>query len=151
MQLFFQAIATAIDAFAVGVSLRAESVDLLSAVTIIGVTTALLCVVAFARFCPPQNPEKGLRRLDLSAWNFPGKDTLVLPPIPPPEPIPEPEGPDTSAHRILFVGDSMVDAANNPNGAMNAFMGMGMAQGIGGGAVANMYAQGGAQPAQPQK
>ena len=27
-------------------SLRAESVDLLSAVTIIGVTTALLCVVA---------------------------------------------------------------------------------------------------------
>ena len=46
VQLFFQAIATAIDAFAVGVSLRAESVDLLSAVTIIGVTTALLCVVA---------------------------------------------------------------------------------------------------------
>ncbi len=70
---------------------------------------ALLCVVAFARFCPPQNPEKGLRRLDLSAWNFPGKDTLVLPPIPPPEPVPEPEGPDTSAHRILFVGDSMVE------------------------------------------
>ena len=70
---------------------------------------ALLCVVAFARFCPPQNPDKGLRRLDLGAWSAPGKDTLVLPPIPPPEPIPEPEGPDTSAHRILFVGDSMVE------------------------------------------
>ena len=28
---------------------------------------ALLCIVAFARFCPPQQPEKGLRRIDLGA------------------------------------------------------------------------------------
>ena len=26
---------------------------------------ALLCIAAFARFCPPQNPEKGLRRIEL--------------------------------------------------------------------------------------
>ena len=69
---------------------------------------ALLCIVAFARFCPPQQPEKGLRRIDLGAW-APRTDTLALPPIPPPEPIPEPAGPDTSAHRILFIGDSMVE------------------------------------------
>ena len=70
---------------------------------------ALLCIAAFARFCPPQNPEKGLRRIELGAWAFPRTDTLAIPPIPPPAPIPEPEGPDTSAHRILFVGDSMVE------------------------------------------
>ena len=69
---------------------------------------ALLCIVAFARFCPPQHPDKGLRRIDLGAWT-PRTDTLALPPIPPPEPIPEPAGPDTSAHRILFIGDSMVE------------------------------------------
>ncbi len=45
-QLFFQAIATAIDAFAVGVSLRAMAVDLVFSVSVIGVTTALLCLVA---------------------------------------------------------------------------------------------------------
>ena len=56
---------------------------------------ALLCIVAFARFCPPQHPDKGLRRIDLGAW-APRTDTLALPPIPPPEPIPEPAGPDTS-------------------------------------------------------
>ena len=69
---------------------------------------ALLCIVAFARYCPPQHPEKGLRRIDLGVW-APRTDTLVLPPIPPPAPIPEPAGPDTSAHRILFIGDSMVE------------------------------------------
>ncbi len=69
---------------------------------------ALLCIVAFARYCPPQHPEKGLRRIDLGAW-APRTDTLVLPPVPPPAPIPEPAGPDTSAHRILFFGDSMVE------------------------------------------
>lgn len=45
-QLLFQSVATAIDAFAVGVSLRAQSVDLLLAVTVIGITTAACCVVA---------------------------------------------------------------------------------------------------------
>ena len=69
---------------------------------------ALLCIVAFAWYCPPQHPEKGLRRIDLGVW-APRTDTLVLPPIPPPAPIPEPAGPDTSAHRILFIGDSMVE------------------------------------------
>ncbi len=69
---------------------------------------ALLCIVAFARYCPPQHPEKGLRRIDLGVW-APRTDTLVLPPVPPPAPIPEPAGPDTSAHRILFIGDSMVE------------------------------------------
>lgn len=69
---------------------------------------ALLCFVAFAWYCPPQQPDKGLRRIDLGAW-APRTDTLALPPIPPPAPIPEPAGPDTSAHRILFIGDSMVE------------------------------------------
>lgn len=41
----FQAVATAIDAFAVGVSLRAQDVDLLFSVTTIGLTTAACCVV----------------------------------------------------------------------------------------------------------
>jgi putative Mn2+ efflux pump MntP len=44
--LVFQAIATAIDAFAVGVSLRAQAVNLPLAVSIIGLTTAACCVVA---------------------------------------------------------------------------------------------------------
>jgi putative Mn2+ efflux pump MntP len=46
--LLMQAIATAIDAFAVGVSLRAQAVDLLYSVTVIGLTTAACCVVALA-------------------------------------------------------------------------------------------------------
>lgn len=46
--LLMQAIATAIDAFAVGVSLRAQAVDLLFSVTVIGLTTAACCVVALA-------------------------------------------------------------------------------------------------------
>lgn len=46
--LFFQAIATAIDAFAVGVSLRAQSVEILSASAIICCTTAACCIVALA-------------------------------------------------------------------------------------------------------
>ena len=68
-------------------------------------TAALLCILAFARFCPPQNPEKGLRRIDLGDWKPRLGDTLTAASIPPPAPIPEPEGTDTSAHRILFVGD----------------------------------------------
>ncbi len=44
--LLFQAVATAIDAFAVGVSLRAEQVAILPASAIIGCTTAVCCVVA---------------------------------------------------------------------------------------------------------
>lgn len=44
--LVFQAIATAIDAFAVGVSLRAQSVEIISASLIIGCTTAVCCVIA---------------------------------------------------------------------------------------------------------
>lgn len=46
MTLFVQAIATAIDAFAVGIGFRALTVSIVPAVTIIGVTTAALCVVA---------------------------------------------------------------------------------------------------------
>ena len=46
--LVFQAVATAIDAFAVGVSLRASVVSILVAAPVIGVTTALLCTVALA-------------------------------------------------------------------------------------------------------
>ena len=44
--ILVQAVATAIDAFAVGVSLRAQSVNILEAAVIIALTTALLCVVA---------------------------------------------------------------------------------------------------------
>ena len=44
--LVFQAIATAIDAFAVGVSLRAQNVNLLLSVSVIGLTTAVCCVIA---------------------------------------------------------------------------------------------------------
>lgn len=46
--LLFQAVATAIDAFAVGVSLRAMAVNLPLAVGVIGLTTAACCVVALA-------------------------------------------------------------------------------------------------------
>ena len=44
--LVLQAIATAIDAFAVGVSLRAQTVNLPLAVCVIGLTTFACCVVA---------------------------------------------------------------------------------------------------------
>ena len=44
-QLALQAVATSIDAFAVGISLRAASVNLAFAVSVIGVTTAACCVV----------------------------------------------------------------------------------------------------------
>ncbi len=47
------------------------------------------------------------------------------------------------AYTAAAAGDAMRDAANNPNGAMNAFMGMGMAGGMGGQAAAGMFAQGG--------
>lgn len=45
-KLVFQAVATAIDAFAVGVSFRAHSVDILVASTFFGVITAILCTIA---------------------------------------------------------------------------------------------------------
>ena len=44
--LILQAIATAIDAFAVGVSLRAEGVPILASSAIIGCTTFAFCIVA---------------------------------------------------------------------------------------------------------
>lgn len=44
--ILVQAVATAIDAFAVGVSLRAMHADLLIAVSVIGVVTFLACCVA---------------------------------------------------------------------------------------------------------
>lgn len=44
--LLVQAIATAIDAFAVGVSLRAQAVAIVPAATIIALTTAACCVIA---------------------------------------------------------------------------------------------------------
>lgn len=44
--LLAQAVATSIDAFAVGVSLRAENVHILSAVCIIAITTLLLSLIA---------------------------------------------------------------------------------------------------------
>ena len=47
-QLLFQSVATAIDAFAVGVSLRAHAVNLAFAAGTIALTTALCCLVALA-------------------------------------------------------------------------------------------------------
>lgn len=44
--LFFQAIATSIDALAVGVSIAALSLDIVTVASMIGITTALCCVVA---------------------------------------------------------------------------------------------------------
>ena len=44
--LFFRAIATSIDALAVGVSFAALSLNIASAATLIGLTTALCCIVA---------------------------------------------------------------------------------------------------------
>ena len=46
--ILVQAVATSIDAFAVGVSLRAVSVAVAPAVSIIGITTFLCCIVALA-------------------------------------------------------------------------------------------------------
>ena len=43
------------------------------------------------------------------------------------------------------AANAMQDAANNSAGAMTGFMGMGMAQGMGGGAAANMFQQGAVQ------
>lgn len=45
-EVFVQAIATAIDAFAVGVSLRAENVEIVMAASIIACTTFLCCCIA---------------------------------------------------------------------------------------------------------
>lgn len=45
-KLVFQAVATAIDAFAVGVSFRAHSVDILAASALFGIITAILCTIA---------------------------------------------------------------------------------------------------------
>ena len=45
-KLVFQAAATAIDAFAVGVSFRAHSVDILIASALFGIITANLCTIA---------------------------------------------------------------------------------------------------------
>lgn len=45
-EVLVQAIATAIDAFAVGVSLRAESVDIVLSASIIGLTTFGCCCIA---------------------------------------------------------------------------------------------------------
>ena len=46
--ILVQSVATAIDAFAVGVSLRAMEADLLTAVSIIGIVTFLVCCVPAA-------------------------------------------------------------------------------------------------------
>ena len=45
-KLVFQAVATGIDAFAVGVSFRAHSVDILVASALFGIITAILCTIA---------------------------------------------------------------------------------------------------------
>ena len=46
--IVLQAIATAIDAFAIGISLRALDADLLASVTVIGLVTFLFCCVSVA-------------------------------------------------------------------------------------------------------
>lgn len=45
-KLVFQAFATAIDAFAVGVSFRAHSIDILVVSLLFGIITAILCTIA---------------------------------------------------------------------------------------------------------
>lgn len=69
---------------------------------------ALLCFVAFARFCPAKDVENDLRRIDLSAWSPPPEDTAAMKNFLPPVVVPE-EGPDTCSHRILLAGDSMAE------------------------------------------
>ena len=55
---------------------------------------------------------------------------------------------NTAAARMVGASsDAMRQAASNPNGAMMGFMGMGMAQNMGGGTAANLYAMAGQQPA----
>lgn len=53
-----------------------------------------------------------------------------------------------AAHLVGAQAQAMQDAANNQNGAMNAFMGMGMAQGVGAGQAANLFQIGQQQAAQ---
>lgn len=53
-----------------------------------------------------------------------------------------------AAHLVGAQAQAMQDAANNQNGAMGAFMGMGMAQGMGGGNAANLFQLGQQQQAQ---
>ena len=57
--------------------------------------------------------------------------------------------PNVGAARIVgATSDAMRTAAGNESGAMNGFIGMGMAQGVGGTTAQNLYAMG-AQPAAP--
>lgn len=52
-----------------------------------------------------------------------------------------------AAYMVGSTGQAMKDAANNSNGAMGAFMGMGMAQNLGGVNVQSLYNNMGGQPA----
>ena len=54
-----------------------------------------------------------------------------------------------AAHLAGATGDAMKTAAGNQNGALGAFMGMGMAQGMVGGQMGNLYQMGAQQ--QPQQ
>ena len=55
-----------------------------------------------------------------------------------------------AAHMVGAQADAMKSAANNPNGAMMGFMGMNMAQGMGGSSAADLFAMGQRQPSQPE-
>lgn len=55
-----------------------------------------------------------------------------------------------AAHMVGAQADAMKSAANNPNGAMMGFMGMNMAQGMGGSSAADLFAMGQRQPSQPK-
>ena len=54
-----------------------------------------------------------------------------------------------AAHLAGATGDAMKTAAANPNGAVGAFMGMGMAGGMAGAQMGNLYQQGAQQQAAP--